>query len=300
MSKTAANPTTERRAGSAGGVILAALGAETTRLAATEPGVRADAADAVHQMRVSARTMRSLLGTYRPLLERAPVDRIRDELRWLGGVLSPARDAEVTAELLRRDLAALPARKVRGPVVARLVDPQRAEYSGAHAVAVAALDSARWADLRVRLSALLTDPPLRPRAERPADKAVVALLDKDFRRLRRMIGIAEQADGADREAALHEVRKGAKRLRYAAEAAVPVLGGRAKAVAVQAKKLQGLLGDHRDAVEAAHLVELAAAAAQAAGEDQFTYRLLSKTQAAAAATALRKYTAAVAELRAPS
>jgi CHAD domain-containing protein len=60
-------------------------------------------------------------------------------------------------------------------------------------------------------------------------------------------------DGLPREPAaedLHAVRIAAKRARYAAEAAAPVVGGRAKAFAKAVADLQTVLGDHQDAVVA--------------------------------------------------
>ncbi|HSF99166.1 MAG TPA: CHAD domain-containing protein, partial [Ornithinibacter sp.] len=48
--------------------------------------------------------------------------------------------------------------------------------------------------------------------------------------------------------ALHEVRKKAKRLRYGAESATPVLGKRARRLATRAKKVQDALGARQDTV----------------------------------------------------
>ena len=53
---------------------------------------------------------------------------------------------------------------------------------------------------------------------------------------------------ADEE--LHAVRIEAKRVRYAAEAAAPLLGRQARVFARAAATLQGVLGDLNDAVEA--------------------------------------------------
>jgi CHAD domain-containing protein len=81
------------------------------------------------------------------------------------------------------------------------------------------------------------------------------------------------AGGADRDAAIHRIRKRAKRLRYTADATG------AKKVSKRAKKLQSLLGDHQDSVVSReHLVQQADAA-HAAGEDTFTYGLLYQREA---------------------
>jgi CHAD domain-containing protein len=49
---------------------------------------------------------------------------------------------------------------------------------------------------------------------------------------------------------LHRIRIRAKRLRYAAEAAQPTVGRRARRTAKAAERLQTILGEHHDAVEA--------------------------------------------------
>ena len=56
--------------------------------------------------------------------------------------------------------------------------------------------------------------------------------------------------GVDERIPLHEVRIKVKRLRYAAEAAVPAFGKAAARLAEAAADVQGLLGDHQDAVVA--------------------------------------------------
>jgi CHAD domain-containing protein len=49
---------------------------------------------------------------------------------------------------------------------------------------------------------------------------------------------------------LHQIRIRAKRLRYAAEAAAPVVGRPASRMATAVEALQTVLGDHHDAVTA--------------------------------------------------
>ena len=113
------------------------------------------------------------------------------------------------------------------------------------------------------------------------------------RRLQRALAAVPGAE--DRDAAIHEARKATKRARYAAEAAVPALGGTASRQAAQAKELQQLLGDHHDSVVARTVLLDLAGKARAAGEDTFTYGLMHQRQACQAATieqALPRFTAA--------
>ena len=57
--------------------------------------VRQDAPDAVHQMRVAIRRMRSALQAYGRVIDRSVTRELTTELRWLAGVLGDARDLEV-------------------------------------------------------------------------------------------------------------------------------------------------------------------------------------------------------------
>ena len=88
---------------------------------------------------------------------------------------------------------------------------------------------------------------------------------------------------ADRDTAIHQARKAAKRARYAAEAAAPALGSTARLQAAQAKELQQVLGDHHDSVVARMvLLELVIRPGRR-GEDTFTYGVMHQRQACLAA-----------------
>jgi CHAD domain-containing protein len=84
----------------------------------------------------------------------------------------------------------------------------------------------------------------------------------------------EAPPGADRDLALHEARKKAKRTRYAAEAATPALGTPARALAKSMKSLTSLLGEHQDSVMVRETLRELSAVAHAAGESSFTYGVL--------------------------
>jgi CHAD domain-containing protein len=140
---------------------------------------------------------------------------------------------------------------------------------------------------------VLGDPPLTPSAERKAGKALAKPVRRAARRLQRALAAVPAA--ADRDTAIHQARKAAKRARYAAEAAVPALGSTARLQAAWAKELQQVLGDHHDSVVARTVLLELARSARAAGEDTFTYGLMHQRQACQAAKieqALPRLTAA--------
>jgi CHAD domain-containing protein len=280
----------------AGTALVAALDDDVDRLLRAEPEVRGDLPDSVHSMRVATRRLRSVLRSYRALLDPGPVREIRDELRWLAGLLGPARDAEVRADrfaALLEDVPTAAGGAAQRRTIRRLIRTERVHYTAAHRTLVGELGGPRYAQLVATLGDLRRDPPLRrPRAESEATRAFGTVLRNDFRRLRRLVReeLALPVDPAtepERIEHLHDIRKSAKQLRYSAEAAARVLGDPAAELAERAKKLQSVLGDHRDAVEAMATIRTAAARTRTA--DTSTFDRLTRSEADAARKALEQY-----------
>jgi CHAD domain-containing protein len=247
--------------------------------------VRAQADDAVHQMRVTTRKIRSLLQASPDSFGLADDTSILDELRELANVLGVARDAEVLAKRYRTALDKLPPELVRGPVRARLIDGAEHRYQTGLRHSVAALRLPRYFRLLDALEALVAES--RPADREPAPATVAAASKK----VRKAAKSARRAAGKeDRDDAIHRIRKRAKRLRYTAAATG------AKKVSKRAKKLQSLLGDHQDSVVSrAHLTQQADAA-HAAGEDTFTYGLLYQHEADVARSSRRQLEPALRKL----
>ncbi|WP_428338721.1 CHAD domain-containing protein [Mycobacterium sp.] len=254
-----------------------ALAEQIGELLAWDRAVRADADDAVHQMRVSARKIRSLLQSSPDSFGLADDAPVVGELRELGNVLGVARDAEVLAERYRNALDDLPPELVRGPVRERLVDGADQHYRIGLRHALAAMRLPRYFRLLDVLDAVSAKTPTT--GGEPAPAAVAAA----GKRVRKAAKAAREARGADdRDDAIHRIRKRAKRLRYTADATG------AEKVSKRAKKLQSLLGDHQDSVVSReHLVQQAQQA-HAAGEDTFTYGLLYQREANAAVESRRQ------------
>ncbi|MFD8595733.1 CHAD domain-containing protein [Kitasatospora sp. NPDC059646] len=236
--------------GSTGDVLTARLRTLTTRLADLEPDVRADRPDAVHQMRIAARRLRSVLRTHRRHLAGDHTG-LEDELRLLGRILGRARDAEVLGERLQDHARDLPAGGDRERVLAELATWHAREAREARAGVIAALDSRRFRALLAALDALATDPPLSARAAKPAGRELTRTLRHEHRRTVERLAAAESApEGTAREHALHDARKAAKRARYAGETA----GRAARSFTRRMKALQDVLGRHQDAVVAREAV----------------------------------------------
>ncbi|MEU6470797.1 CYTH and CHAD domain-containing protein [Streptomyces massasporeus] len=268
-----------RRPVTAGDHVLAYVRTQRDAIVELDPAVRRDAEDSVHSMRVATRRMRSTFKSFGAILDRAVTDPVAVELKWLAGELGLDRDREVLTERLTAAVDEVPDDLVRGPVVERLHSWSSAEHGGARGRLLGVLDSRRYLALLDTLDALIADPPLLKAAGKEPHKPVAKAVRKDFRKVSRLIGQAADLEpGTDRDVALHEARKKAKRTRYAAEAAEPVLGKPAKTMVKSMKALQNLLGEHQDSVMARGALRELSAVAHAAGESAFTYGLLHERE----------------------
>lgn len=283
----------------AGAVVHAYLAEQVTEILGRDSGVRHSTADAVHRMRVATRRLRSALATFRPLLEREITDPIRGELKWLGATLGGARDVEVQRSHLLEAVAAEPDDLVLGPVAAGLEVELRSDYRTAHDTLVAAMESSRYFQLLERLEHLVAAPPF---TELASGKARPVLRQRVSHSCKALYGLASSGEPGVRDSRdiwLHEVRKAAKRVRYAAEVAAPALGRPAAALVAAATALQEILGDHQDSVLIRETLRGIGVRMFLDGENSFTIgrlHALQQTRGVAAAGAfLQLWSGGVAE-----
>ena len=275
---------------SSGDVLLGYLGRQLAELIGEDARARRDEPDAVHRMRVATRRLRAGLATYRPLVDRSRTEPIRDELAWLGSELGAARDAEVVRDRLRGRLSELAPDLVRGPVAARIEQETVSRHEAAHSEFVRALDGDRYLCLLDALDELMVRPPVRNCASRPARIGLVRLVRDACRRVDRLVARADATtDPQQHDALLHELRRAAKRARYAAESVAPALGGRATRLAAAMEQIQEVLGEYQDSVTARPVIAAMASAANAAGEDGFTFGLLYGLEQWSGERALARY-----------
>jgi len=278
---------------SAGQVITAYLAEQVATMKALDPAVRGDQPDAVHQMRIAVRRIRSTLRTFGALIWQHPdgqaIDQVAAELKWLGTQLGGSRDAEVLQGHLRAEAGALPAELVLGPVQARIQGHFARMSADAKAKLSKALRSKRYFSLLDKLDALIEEPALTPAAAKPAKAVLSAAVRRSYRRTARRMNRAERTPAGPRQdAALHSARRAAKRTRFAAEALAPALGKPARRLASQLKRVQSALGDHQDTVIARQAErELAIAAAQNS-ENAFSFGLIFQRDADASVRAIAR------------
>ena len=253
----------------AGEVLTAYLAQQLDEIKRRDPDVRRDATEGVHKMRVAMRRLRSVLATYRPVLDRAVTDPIRVEVRRVAAELGPARDTEVLREHLLARIDAEPAELLLGRV-RQTVDTQlKGDHRDALRRAVAALDDPRYFELLDTLEHLVAAAPLTD--DSAAREVLPRLLRRDWKRLRKRVDAAFAAPPAERDPLLHEARKAAKRLRYAAESASAVLGPRADKLVGRVKRMQNHLGTHQDAVVFRPAIRQLAVQAHLSGGNAFSY-----------------------------
>jgi CHAD domain-containing protein len=222
-------------------VVRAALATQAEELVRHDPGTRLGIdSEELHRFRVATRRLRAILRTAMPMLEHGWASGLRLELAWLGSSLGPVRDLDVLCERLEADAASLPERD--RPGAATLLARLGSEREAARETLLAALAESRY----FRLLDALEDAGVSPKITDP-DASLAHLAASEFRRLEKAAR-ALRPDISDER--LHRLRVRAKRARYAAELAEPVVGPPAAMVVARAKRFQDAIGEHQDAVVA--------------------------------------------------
>lgn len=161
-------------------------------------------AGALHQARIALRRLRSAFVIFKPAIGGAEHRRLRGELRWLAGEMGDARNLDVLLERACED------RLRKRLETARATAYERVET---------AIHSLRVRMLMLDLAELtagadwLAEAGAKAERNRPIEKFAAAALDRLRRRVKK--GGRDLAHLADETR--HEVRKDAKKLRYAAE-----------------------------------------------------------------------------------
>lgn len=282
--------------------VVRALSANRDKLVALDPRVRRDEWDSVHQMRVATRELRSHLQTFDGVLAGERVERLLAELKELAGVLGLARDAEVVEErfvwLLDNEDSGTVTDEDRGRILAAI----RKEYERAHRRVVATLDSERYLQLLEDIDALLAEPPVVTREDSSVEDVMAEHLDAAFKKLRkrhkRAVGNWDNEDLTlhEREEYFHDMRKAAKKLRYAAEAVGSATGMKTGKIYKACKQMQSVLGDFQDSVTSRDKLLAMSQADRRKGNDAFAYGLLYQRERYIGLESLEEYSDAYAKI----
>ncbi len=216
------------------------LAAQLRELERHDPGVRLrDDIEDLHQFRVATRRTRAIIRATQPLLGEtlAPLG---EELRWLAGVLGPARDLDVLLERLRAEAHTLGDDEPAAQVIIATLEEERERL---HDAVLEALAEARYLRLLDQFAASIAS---LPDLDAPGGVRPLAAAE-----LRKLAKAARKLDDEPADDDLHALRIRAKRARYAAE--LVAVGDRSKPLArylAALKALQDVIGEHQDAVVA--------------------------------------------------
>lgn len=200
-----------------------------------------DSEDALHQLRVAVRRLRSAMSTFKTVTQDA--GGLKAELKWLSKACDDARDLDVFSN----DNLQIAGEKAP---LAPKVAAARAE---AHAKACAAVSSKRFRDLVLETTAWVETGAWREtaRGHKSARDFAAKALD---RRWKTLLNLGHDVRGLD-DAGRHRVRIAAKKLRYAAEAFAPLFTAEpGRRFLKKMKALQDTLGALNDAAVAQTLV----------------------------------------------
>jgi triphosphatase len=222
------------------------------QILANRPAMLAGNPEALHQMRVGLRRLRTAISLFKNVVADPHREHIKGELEWITQELGPARgldvlNAELTGSLgdvvpdgrdlveARKELKARRQRAYR--------DARRAVRSTRFAHAV--LDAAEWIEIGSWSSS--DDPMLRLRRERSIVEHAAAELARRRSKIKKKGKHLRELDDDQR----HKLRIGAKKLRYGIEFFSGVFPGkknehRLSAALLALKDLQNSLGDLND------------------------------------------------------
>ena len=293
-------------------VLRAYLAAQSSAFLGQLPRLREGKPEASHRIRVACRRSRSMLRTYRPLLDPDWCDELAEQIAEFTDVIAPERDVEVVRERLLKALDALGEESGAGGAVSgagsmglsgigavggagvlrarTLLDRMlQREYAAAHEATLAALAGPKFHALADRLALAPQTLPAGDRAGAPAREVLFPLVAQSFALVERRVAALPDPRRQNPRSALadeptdelwHRLRIAAKRARYAAEVCVPVAGAPASAFAGQMTLITEDLGVQQDAAVASAVLMRAARTPRIAAPTGFVLgRLLGDARA---------------------
>lgn len=201
--------------------------------------------EAIHQMRVALRRLRSAIKVFRPIVAGGQLAQVSDEIRWLLAELGPARDSDV---LITEIIDPVVDRYPDTPALADLRTRWMDRRDDCLDTARKAVTDRRFTHLLLALGAwveagdwLSGDP---AHLSRPLGPFAASVLAKRYRRLRKAGG--RRLDGLP-PPELHRVRILGKQLRYAGEFFAPLYSRKASRAFLETlADLQDALGELND------------------------------------------------------
>lgn len=205
--------------------------------------------EGVHKMRVAVRRIRAVLKVFGDIVAEDIDKRLVAELRWLAGQLGHARDADVCEIDIARLETLIPDPPTIAPYEAHL----RLATANAYIALNDAMASPRYRRVVRRLRQVVDAGPGEETRAAHGDLSVAIAATRMVRQsLRKMRSRGDAIDGGSPPDELHRLRIQAKQLRYLLDLFSAAQPRRWQRPIEALKALQQLLGDHQDAVIAAH------------------------------------------------
>lgn len=221
------------------------------QVVANKSAVLASDPEGIHQMRVGLRRLRTAISLFSEIIPGKKTDDIKGELKWLTAELSPSRELDVFLSGVVHPLE----NSAHSAELRPLADELTKRRDVALERAKAAVRSQRFRNLTLNVAEWLEigrwcrpqDMLLRERCEEPVERAVVAQLNRRWRKIRKRGRRLLELDARQR----HKLRIQAKKIRYASEffeALFPEkkMRKRRRKFLAAVKDLQGYLGDLND------------------------------------------------------
>jgi len=254
-----------------------------------EPAARlGEDIEQVHELRVAARRLDTSLGLFAAHLPKA-ITRTRPAWKALVRTLGTVRDLDVQLGELDRFAAEL--NEIDRQRLAPLRGRIDAERQHARTRMLAVLDRDATRRLVERLRAALFKPN-RMAVRRDNPKAALVAPKLIQRTFKKLLRAAEEADKHMTSAAYHDVRRRAKRLRYAIESFEGFYGESAAELLQAVRRLQNRLGSHQDANVAADRFRamVGTRACKMPGETVFLMGVFTERQRLTASDTRRRFT----------
>jgi CHAD domain-containing protein len=252
-----------------GSAARSAIGFYVRALMAQVAGAQAGEAEPVHQLRITARRLRSAVRLFAPFISALRPKEIDARLKWLGKQAGAVRDLDVLEKLLRKRAKKLEP-QIAGDL-APLFEELRIRRAKAAENLAASLASRRYKLLVAKLSAPIA---ITSRGDVAFGSVAGDLFAPMLKAVMRA-GAKMHADPLPDE--LHRLRKRAKKVRYALEMMVAIDEKPLRGVLKSLEDLQDLIGSYHDAVVAAGWIKEFVASHELAANIAFASGALAQT-----------------------
>lgn len=200
--------------------------------------------NAVHDMRVALRRLRSALRDFVQVIDEKPLKRVKNDLKKIADLLGAVRDRDVAIVALDEMADDAPEDAIKQGI-GELIDDLRKERKRAHSRLLKAFESISLDRLFQRFSDRIVDSLRQQELFSPGtlDEAGRTVIEA---RLQEFCGMGSAIYDPLDSVQLHDLRIGAKRLRYAIELFGVCWGEKIAAFASELAKFQSFLGEVHD------------------------------------------------------